>query len=154
MDRICNMLPESVSPSNQTVFFVCNERSTFVVDIEQRTCTYRILQVDLLPCPHVLAVIANTRRDPYDYYSYYYTRDGYLNAYQDSVYPVGNQEEWTLPEEVQREIVLCPNQKRSCGRLTEKRKRSSREGRPTTKCGRCRGQGHNCRRCSNLAPLR
>ncbi|XP_022895484.1 uncharacterized protein LOC111409704 [Olea europaea var. sylvestris] len=136
------------------VFSVNNERSTFVVDIEQRTCTYMILQVDLLPCPHALAVIANTRRDPYDYCSYYYTRDAYLNAYQDSVYPVGNQEEWTVPEEVQQEIVLPPNQRKSCGRPTEKRKRSSREGRPTTKCGHCGGQGHNSRKCSNLAPLR
>ncbi|XP_022859251.1 uncharacterized protein LOC111380022 [Olea europaea var. sylvestris] len=112
------------------------------------------LQVDLLPCPQALAVIANTRRDPYDYCSYYYTRDAYLNAYQDFVYSVGNQEEWTVPEVVQREIVLSPNQKRSFGRPTEKRKRSSREGRPTAKCGRCEGHGHNRRRCSNLAPLR
>ncbi|XP_022870038.1 uncharacterized protein LOC111389350 [Olea europaea var. sylvestris] len=89
-----------VSPSNQTVFFVSNKRSTFVVDIEQRTCTCRILQVDLLPCSHALTVIANTRSDSYDYCSYYYTRDAYLNAYQDSVYPVRNQEEWTVPEEV------------------------------------------------------
>ncbi|XP_022897546.1 uncharacterized protein LOC111411223 [Olea europaea var. sylvestris] len=89
-----------VSPSNQTVFSVSNERSTFVVDIEQRTCTCRILQVDLLPCPHALAVIANTRKYPYDYCSYYYTRDTYLNAHQDSVYPIGNQEEWIVPKEV------------------------------------------------------
>ncbi|XP_022845280.1 uncharacterized protein LOC111368273 [Olea europaea var. sylvestris] len=143
-----------VSPSNQTVFSVSNERSTFVVNIQQRTYTCRILQVDLLPCPHTLAVIANTRKDPYDYPSYYYTRDAYLNTYQDSVYPVGNQEEWTVPEEVQREIVLPPNQKRSCGRPTEKRKRLSREGRSTAKCGCCGGQGHNRRRCSSLAPLR
>ncbi|XP_022851408.1 uncharacterized protein LOC111373156 [Olea europaea var. sylvestris] len=113
-------LANEVSPSNQTVFSVSNERWTFVVDIEQRTCTCRILQVDLLSCSHALAMRT-------------------WNAYQDSVYPVGNQEEWTVPEEVQREIVLPPNQKRSCGRPTEKRKRSSREGRLTTKCGCCGG---------------
>ncbi|XP_022873477.1 uncharacterized protein LOC111392377 [Olea europaea var. sylvestris] len=151
---LSTLYSDALSPSNQTVFSVSNGRSAFVVDIEQRTCTCRTLQFDLLPCPHVLAVIANTRRDPYDYCSYYYTGDAYLNAYQDSVYPVGNQEEWTVPEEVQPEIVLPPNQKRSCGRPTEKRKRSSREGRSTTKCGRCGGQGHNRRRCSSLAPLR
>ncbi|XP_022889041.1 uncharacterized protein LOC111404470 [Olea europaea var. sylvestris] len=102
--NLCNMISKSVtyiSPSNQTIFSVSNERSTFVVDIEQRTCTYRILQVDLLPCPHILAVITNIRRYPYDYCSYYYTKDAYLNVYQDSVYPVGNQEKCTVPEEVQ-----------------------------------------------------
>ncbi|XP_022855667.1 uncharacterized protein LOC111376892 [Olea europaea var. sylvestris] len=64
-----------VSPSIQTVFSVSNERSTFVVNIEQRTCTCRILQVDLLLYLHALTVIANTRRDPYNYCYYYYTRD-------------------------------------------------------------------------------
>ncbi|XP_022874020.1 uncharacterized protein LOC111392853 [Olea europaea var. sylvestris] len=98
-----------------------------------------ILQVNLIPCPHALAVIANTRRDPYAYCSYYYTRDAYVNAYQYSIYPVGNQNERTVPEKVQAKIVLAPNQKRSSGRPTEKRKRSSREGKPTVKCGRCGG---------------
>ncbi|XP_022880938.1 uncharacterized protein LOC111398244 [Olea europaea var. sylvestris] len=101
--NLCNLISKSVA------YVMCNERSTFVVDIEQRTCTCKILQVDLLPCPHALAIIANTRRDPYDYCSYYYTKDAYLNAYQDSVYLVGNQEEWTVPEEIQRETVLPPN---------------------------------------------
>ncbi|XP_022889039.1 uncharacterized protein LOC111404469 [Olea europaea var. sylvestris] len=127
-----------VSPSNQSVFSVSDEKSTFVVDIEQRTCTCRMLQVDLIPCSHALAVIANTRRNPYAYYSYYYTRDAYTNI---------------VPEEVQAKIVLAPNQKRSSGRPIEKRKRSSREGKPTMKCDHCGGQGHNRRRCSSVVPL-
>ncbi|XP_022848832.1 uncharacterized protein LOC111371157 [Olea europaea var. sylvestris] len=119
-----------VSPSNQTVFSVSDERSTFVVDIEQRTCTCRILQVDLMPCPHALAVIAHTKRDAYSYCSYYYTKDAYVNAYESSVYPVRNPDEWRVPDEVEFQIVLAPNQKRSSGRPTEKRKRLSREGKP------------------------
>ncbi|XP_022871115.1 uncharacterized protein LOC111390326 [Olea europaea var. sylvestris] len=115
----------AVSPSNRSVFSVSDEKSTFVIDIEQRPCT---LQVDLIPCPHALAVIANTRRDSYAYCSYYYTGDAY--------------NEWTVPTEVQAKIVLALNQKRSSRRPTEKRKRSSREGKPTVKCGRCGGQGH------------
>ncbi|XP_022866415.1 uncharacterized protein LOC111386193 [Olea europaea var. sylvestris] len=139
-----------VSPSNRSVFSVSDEKSTFVIDIEQRPCT---LQVDLIPCPHALAVIANTRRYSYAYCSYYCTRDAYLNTYQYSTYPVGNQNEWTVPEKVQAKIVLTPNQKRSFGRPTEKRKRSSREGKPTVKCGRCGGKCHNRRRCSSVVPL-
>ncbi|XP_022850625.1 uncharacterized protein LOC111372509, partial [Olea europaea var. sylvestris] len=112
-----------------------------------------MLQIDLIPCPHALAVIENTRRDLYAYCSYYYTRDAYVNAYQYFKYPVGNQNEWTVLEEVQAKIVLAPNQKRSSGRSTEKRKRSSRKGKPTVKCGRCGGQCHNRRRCSSVVPL-
>ncbi|XP_022880693.1 uncharacterized protein LOC111397964 [Olea europaea var. sylvestris] len=98
-----------VSPSNQTVFFVSDERSTFVVDVEQRTCTCRMLQVDLMLCPRALAVIAHTKRDLYAYYSYYYTRDAYVNAYVSSVYLVGNPDEWRVPDEVELQIVLAPN---------------------------------------------
>ncbi|XP_022887866.1 uncharacterized protein LOC111403546 [Olea europaea var. sylvestris] len=87
--NLCNLISKSVTYVMlyviEIVFSVSNERSTFVVDIEQRTCTYRI---------------TNTKRDPYDYCSYYYTKDAYLNAYQDSVYPIGNQEEWIVPGEV------------------------------------------------------
>ncbi|XP_022887876.1 uncharacterized protein LOC111403554 [Olea europaea var. sylvestris] len=157
---ICDMHLKTVTagyilvfPSNQSMFSVSSDKTTFVVDIEKQTCTCKMLQVDLLPCPHALAVIANTKRDPYTFCSYYYIRDAYLNAYKDSIYPVGNPSEWTLPKDVLHEIVLAPNQKRSCGRPTEKRKRSSREGKPIVKCGHCGGYGHNRRRCSSLVPL-
>ncbi|XP_022891791.1 uncharacterized protein LOC111406634 [Olea europaea var. sylvestris] len=142
-----------VFPSNQSVFSVSSDMTTFVVDIEKQTCICRMLQVDLLPCPHALAIIANTKRDQYTFCSYYYTRNAYLNAYEDSIYPVENPSEWTLLKEVLHEIILDPNQKRSCERPTEKRKRLSREGKPTVKCGRCGEHGHNRRRCSNLGPL-
>ncbi|XP_022891804.1 uncharacterized protein LOC111406648 [Olea europaea var. sylvestris] len=112
-----------------------------------------MLQVDLMPCPHALAVIAHTKRDAYSYRSYYYTKEAYVNAYESSVYPVGNPDEWRVPDEVEFQIVLAPNQKRSSGRPTEKSKRSSREGKPKLRCGRCGAHGHNRRRCSSLVPL-
>ncbi|XP_022843239.1 uncharacterized protein LOC111366774 [Olea europaea var. sylvestris] len=123
------------------------------VNVVTKTCTCRMLQVDLLPCPHALVVITNAKRDPYTFCYYYYTRDAYLNPYKDSIYPIGNPSEWTLPKEVLHEIVLALNQKRSCRRPTEKRKRSSKEGKPSVKCGHCGGHGHNRRRCSSLVPL-
>ncbi|XP_022856858.1 uncharacterized protein LOC111377934 [Olea europaea var. sylvestris] len=143
----------NVSPSNQTVFSVSDERSTFVVDIEQRTCTCRMLQVDLMPCPHASTIIAHTKRDAYSYCSYYYTKEAYVNAYESSVYPVGNPDEWRVPDEVEFQIVLASNQKWSSGRPTENRKRSSREGKPKVRCGRCGAHGHNRRRCLSLVPL-
>lgn len=94
-------------------------------------------------CPHALSVIVHTKRDPFAYYLYYYTRDAFVNAYEDSVYSVGNPGEWTIPDEVQNQIVLAPNQKQSCRRPTEKRKRSFREGKPKVRCERCGEHGHN-----------
>ncbi|XP_022897489.1 uncharacterized protein LOC111411164 [Olea europaea var. sylvestris] len=70
-----------VSPINQSTFLVSGETSSFIVNIEQRTYTCRTLQVNQLPCPHALATIASMKMDPYDFCSYYYTREAYMNAY-------------------------------------------------------------------------
>ncbi|XP_022843241.1 uncharacterized protein LOC111366777 [Olea europaea var. sylvestris] len=104
-----------------------------------------------MPCPHALAV--TTKRDPYDYYSYFYTREAYMNAYQYTVYPVGNPNEWIVPLKVEDVIVLIPNQKMSSGRPAEKRRRSCIDGKQMVKCGRCESSGHNHRTCNNLLPL-
>lgn len=46
-----------------------------------------------------------------------------------------------MPEEVQYQIMLASIQKRSSRRPTEKKKRSSREGKSTMKYGCCGGHG-------------
>ncbi|XP_022871362.1 uncharacterized protein LOC111390536 [Olea europaea var. sylvestris] len=111
------------------------------------------IQVDQLRCPHALTIIAMMKIDAYDYCSYFYTRDAYLNAYKHTVFPVGNINEWTVLDEVVNVVVLPPNQKRSTGRPSEKRKRSSCEGKIIVKCGRCGGNGHNRRTYTSLVPL-
>ncbi|XP_022867493.1 uncharacterized protein LOC111387186 [Olea europaea var. sylvestris] len=90
-----------VSPANQTIFSVVDEGSSFVVDIEKRTYTYRILQVDQMPCSHALAVIETTTKwDPYNYCLYFYTRETYMNAYHCTINPVGNSNEWIVPRKL------------------------------------------------------
>ncbi|XP_022870058.1 uncharacterized protein LOC111389368 [Olea europaea var. sylvestris] len=143
----------SVSPINQAMFSVSGESSSFVVDIENRTYTCRMLQVDQLPCPHALAVFASMKMDRYEYYSYYYTSEAFRNTYQETIFPVGNPAEWTVPNDVHDIVVIVPNQKRSCGRPTEKRFRPAYEENITVKCGRCGESGHNRRICSSLVPL-
>ncbi|XP_022877065.1 uncharacterized protein LOC111395315 [Olea europaea var. sylvestris] len=113
-----------------------------------------MIQVDQMSCPYALAVIATTKRDLYDYCSYFYTSEAYMNAYQYTFYLVGNPNEWIVPPKVEDIIVLAPNQKRSSGRPAEKRRRSCIEGKQTVKCGPCEGSGHNCRTCNNLLPLK
>ncbi|XP_022865557.1 uncharacterized protein LOC111385405 [Olea europaea var. sylvestris] len=142
-----------VARINQAMFSASCENLTFVVDIEGRTCTCRMLQVDQLPCPHALAVIASVKMDPYEFCSYYYTREAYKSTYNETVFPVGNPNEWIVPKDFENIVVLPPNQKRSCGRPTEKRFRSAVEDNITVKCGRCGESGHNRRTYSSLVPL-
>ncbi|XP_022871448.1 protein FAR1-RELATED SEQUENCE 5-like [Olea europaea var. sylvestris] len=142
-----------VFPINQAMFSVSGESSSFVVDIENRTCTCRMLQVDQLPCPHALAVFASMKMDPYEYCSYYYTSEAFRNTYQETIFPVGNPAEWIVPNDVHDIVVIAPNQKRSCGRPTEKRFRPAYKENITIKCGRCGESGHNRRTYSSLVPL-
>ncbi|XP_022891984.1 uncharacterized protein LOC111406847 [Olea europaea var. sylvestris] len=138
---------------NQVMFSARCENLTFFVDIEGRTCTCRMLQVDQLPCPHALTVNASVKMNPYEFCSYYYTREAYKNTYNETVFPVGSQNEWIVPKNFENIVVLPPNQKRSCGRPTEKMFRSAVEDNITVKCGHCDESGQNCRTCSSLVPL-
>ncbi|XP_022895212.1 uncharacterized protein LOC111409391 [Olea europaea var. sylvestris] len=142
-----------VARINQAMFLASYENLTFVVDIEGCTCTCRKLQVDQLPCPHALAVVASAKMDPYEFCSYYYTREAYKNTYNEIVFFVGNPNEWIVPKDFENIVVLPSNQKRSCGRPTEKRFRFVVEDNITVKCGRCDESGHNHRTCSSLVPL-
>ncbi|XP_022847669.1 uncharacterized protein LOC111370215 [Olea europaea var. sylvestris] len=144
----------STDMRNLRAMFSANyENLTFVVDIEGHTRTCRMLQVDQLPCPHAVVVIASVKMDPYEFCSYYYTREAYKNTYNETVFPVGNPNEWIMPKDFENIVVLPPNQKQSCGRPTEKRFRSAVEDNITVKCGCCGESGHNRRICSSLVPL-
>ncbi|XP_022883345.1 uncharacterized protein LOC111400140 [Olea europaea var. sylvestris] len=142
-----------VARINQAMFSASCAKLTFVVDIEGHTCTYKMLQVDQLPCPHALAVIASVKMDPYEFCSYYYTREAYKNTYNETIFPLGNPNEWIVPKDFENIVVLPPNQKRSCGRSTKKRFRYAVEDNITVKYGRCGESGHNRRPCSSLVPL-
>ncbi|XP_022861745.1 uncharacterized protein LOC111382105 [Olea europaea var. sylvestris] len=142
-----------VFPNNQAMFSVNGESSSFVVDIENRTCTCRMLQVNQLHGPHALTVFTSMKMDPYEYCSYYYTSEAFRNTYQETIFPVGNLAEWIVPNDVHNIVVIAPNQKQSCGRPTEKRFRPAYEENIAVKCGRCGESDHNRRTCNSLVPL-
>ncbi|XP_022869492.1 uncharacterized protein LOC111388900 [Olea europaea var. sylvestris] len=102
-----------VSPASHTLFEVRDDSSSYMIDITKRTCCCRMSQVGQLPCPHALAVFATLKFDVFDFCSYYYTTDAYVNTYKEIVMPVGKRAKWSLPNDVKSIIVLAPNQKRS-----------------------------------------
>ncbi|XP_022855966.1 uncharacterized protein LOC111377139 [Olea europaea var. sylvestris] len=134
-------------PASHTLFEVRDNSSSYMIDITLHTCSCRMFHVDQLFCPHALAVIATLKLNVYDFCSVYYTRDAYLNTYKKTVFPVGNKSEWNLTEDVSNRVVFAPDQKRSSGRPTEKRKKPAYERSQVVKCGRCGEFGHNRRIC-------
>ena len=105
--------------------------------------------MDKIPCAHALAVIAKIKGDSYSYCSVYYTTDMYIRTYMGAIFPLGDHNDWNVPEEVKARVVLAPDQKRKSGRPKEKRIPSKREKIQSAKCGRCGISGHNRRSCQN-----
>ena len=85
--------------------------------------------------------------------SRYYTRNTWLDAYSDTIYPVQPQELWVIPEDVQSRVVRPPNAKVMPGRRKKLRIPSQGEDIIRRKCSRCSGTGHNKSTCKNNVPL-
>ncbi|XP_022888669.1 uncharacterized protein LOC111404142 [Olea europaea var. sylvestris] len=138
-----------VSTSSSILYHVNDGYASYLVNMEERTCTCNYFQVDKIPCAHALAVIAKIKEDSYSYCSVFYTTNMYIQTYSASIFPLGDHNEWNVPDEVRARIILAPNPKRKSGQPKEKRIPSKGEKTQSAKCGRCGNYGHNRRSCQN-----
>ncbi|BBN68835.1 hypothetical protein Prudu_599S000200, partial [Prunus dulcis] len=58
------------------------------VHLTNNTCSCRKFQLEQLPCKHVVAVCRFLKLNVYSMASHYYTRNTWLDAYSDTIYPV------------------------------------------------------------------
>ncbi|CAL8084251.1 unnamed protein product [Prunus armeniaca] len=123
------------------------------VHLTNNTCSCRKFQLEQLPCKHVVAVCRFLKLNVYSMASRYYTRNTWLDAYSDTIYPVQPQELWVIPEDVQSRVVRPPNAKVMPGRRKKLRIPSQGEDIIRRKCSRCSGTGHNKSTCKNNVPL-
>ncbi|KAL5537704.1 hypothetical protein UlMin_045636 [Ulmus minor] len=129
-------------------FNVKYNQKTFFVDLEKRTCTCRQFDLDEIPCSHAIAGIDKLYRNKYEYCSKWYDIMMYKNTYNGSLNPVGDKEDWNIPEDIKQEILLPPIYKPAAGRRKKQRYKSATETfKMSTKCGRCRRTGHNRKTC-------
>ena len=77
-----------------------------VVNINNLTCTCRVFDIDRLPCVHTITVASHARVSVYTLASHYYMKDYYMLTYAKTIYPVGSQSLWDVPEEVAARVVL------------------------------------------------
>ncbi|KAL5545674.1 hypothetical protein UlMin_005361 [Ulmus minor] len=123
-------------------------KKTFFVDLEKRTYTYRQFDLDEIPCSHAIARIDKLYWNKYEYCSKWYDIVMYKNTYNGSLNPVGDKEDWNIPEDIKQEILLPPIYKPAVGRRKKQRYKSATETfKMSTKCGRCRRTGHNRKTC-------
>ncbi|KAH0652858.1 hypothetical protein KY289_030536 [Solanum tuberosum] len=80
------------------------------VDLQRRTCTCRILDLDKIPCPHAMPALrvhygADFGNQIYEYSSPYYSVEKYIMAYCEEIHPVPPEDSWIVPLDViEREI--------------------------------------------------
>ncbi|KAM6543336.1 hypothetical protein CsatB_007783 [Cannabis sativa] len=137
-----------VKATTDYFFEVTRMKESWEVDLEKRTCTCNRFQIDEMPCGHAVAVMREMNMDPYTYCSDYYTKKNWLATYSGTVYPIGHQSEWEVPEEVKNIIVLPPHERVKSGRPKTLRRKAGWEKDQHNKCSKCGELGHNKRTCS------
>ncbi|KAL5564231.1 hypothetical protein UlMin_027395 [Ulmus minor] len=122
-----------------------------VVDIFNKTCTCKEFDIDKLPCVHAVAAAHHAQVSVYNLVSPYYTKEYYLLAYGETIYPVGSQSQWDVPNEVVTRIVLPREVKeKKRGRPKTSRFPSVGEFRKRkNRCGKCGAYGHYKKKCNS-----
>ena len=139
-----------VKESNVTIFGVVDNQKTYTVDLSKKSCTCNKFQIQEIPCAHAAAVLRKLHQQPYEYCSIYHKKETMLATYKETVYPIPGREQWDIPEEIKKIVVLPPHGKVQLGRPRKRRLRAKSEKKSTHKCGNCREQGHNKRKCKNV----
>ncbi|KAH9671519.1 SWIM-type domain-containing protein [Citrus sinensis] len=122
-----------------------------LVDLQKRTCSCRVFQLDQLVCAHAIAACLTHRVDFINLCSDFYTTESLAMAYAQPVEPVGDVTDWEVPDEIQEMQVYPPVEAPLPARRKKLRIPSAGEDvdRRTVRCGRCHELGHNRKRCKN-----
>ncbi|KAH0698992.1 hypothetical protein KY284_013207 [Solanum tuberosum] len=120
-------------------FSVIGHGDVATVDLQRRTCTCRIFDLNKIPCPHSMAVLraqygADFGNQIYEYSSPYYSVEKYVMAYCEEIHPVPPEDSWIVPLDViEREIPPLYVDQSKLGRRSYKRRRGVGESFPTRK---------------------
>ena len=99
------MIVRPVSPHRFQV--VGGEIKKDLFDIQKKTCSYRVFQLDQLVCAHAIVACLTIRVDYINFCSDFYTKKSLEMAYAQSVKLVGDMTDWEIPDKIQ-EIHFYP----------------------------------------------
>ncbi|XP_060190296.1 uncharacterized protein LOC132619393 [Lycium barbarum] len=147
---------EEVEPSTEFVYTVHDGGRRFILNLNSKTCSCRMFQLDEIPCPHAWAVIKKKNLVAEDYCSDLFKPATVLKTYDVPVDPLPDEREWNIPNHILEDVVLPPRYKRPPGRPKKRRDKPLNEllfGKGRHACSTCGQVGHNRRSCS-FEPLR
>ncbi|XP_059310623.1 uncharacterized protein LOC132061972 [Lycium ferocissimum] len=129
--------------------YVNDEARRFIIDLEKKTCSRRMFQMDEI---HAWAVLKSKSLMPDEYCSDLFKPKTVIKTYDVPVDPLPDESEWNIPKHICDEVVLPPRYKRPPGRPKKKRDKPLMEtmiGKRRNACSTCGRLGHNRRSCSN-----
>ncbi|KAG5588073.1 hypothetical protein H5410_048507 [Solanum commersonii] len=120
-------------------FSVTGHGDVATVDLQRRTCTCRIFDLDKIPYPYAMAALraqygADFGNQIYEYSSPYYSVEKYIMTYCKKIHPVPPEDSWiVLLNVIEREIPPPYVDPSKPGRRRYKRRRGVGESFPTRK---------------------
>ena len=143
----------TVHPVSQFEFEVKERGCVEIVNILEKKCSCRYVDLQQLPCAHALAVCRHVRLSYNSLCSHYYTTEVNVATYAKVIHPVGNDCDWVVPPELYEVNIKAPKQRPSIGRPRKQRIPSSGEEVVHRRCSHCLQLGHNRATCKNPVPL-
>ncbi|XP_048491378.1 uncharacterized protein LOC104883482 [Beta vulgaris subsp. vulgaris] len=113
-------------------------------------------QVSGIPCKHGIKAILDAVKDPLDYVLDWFSVSRYKAAYNGSISPIPNSEQWP---DLGQPTLIPPTMKRGIGRPSRNRRREEGEQKKgkistTVQCKKCKDFGHNSKACKAGATTR
>nr|KAJ0204339.1 hypothetical protein LSAT_V11C500277040 [Lactuca sativa] len=147
-----------VLPSGLNQFEVRGATDAYEVDLEKKTCSCRLWQLNGFGCAHSVASISFLNRDVKAYEDNIFSTTTFKKAYNYKIAPMNNSDMWP---ETNYTPPLPPINRRMPGRPTTKRKKSTTENTGTHRvskagkkiaCSICKEIGHNKATCPQRRP--
>ncbi|XP_073130833.1 uncharacterized protein [Henckelia pumila] len=135
----------SINRSCGWKFEVVDGDKSFVVDLNEWTCSCRSWQINMLPCKHACAAIKSKSMSLYAFCDRYFHIEMYPQAYKGMINPITTFDMYETNND-EGSVINAPDIRSQPGRRRTKRIPSQVETR-VSKCGRCHKSGHNRRSC-------
>ncbi|KAM3396142.1 hypothetical protein P3S68_005148 [Capsicum galapagoense] len=143
-------------------FRITGHGDVATVDIQTRSCTCRVFDLDKISCPHAMADLRaqyghKNGREVYENSSQYYLVEKYEMTYSGHLTPVPPEESWVVLVELMERLIPPPYIDPSTikpGRKLFKKRRGVGESFSSrrNKCSTCKCAGHKRTTCPNHNP--
>ncbi|CAH1437918.1 unnamed protein product [Lactuca virosa] len=150
-----------VFPSGLNQFETRSGNEAYDVDLDTRTCSCRMWQLNGYGCVHSMAAISYLNRDVEKYIDPYFCREMYMKTYQYKIFPMNGSKMWLETNYIPHlpPPPPPPKNRRMLGRPKTKRVRDvsekggnhrvSKKGEKIS-CSLCKVEGHNNKTCPNV----